>query len=238
MDMTSLVSARSETLVSRTARVLSDLSLAVDPGAYLGAEEDLLQRLSVSRPTLRQAAKMVERDRLISIRRGTGGGYFADRPDARDAIRSLTHFLRLRGATLADVIAVTRPIGEAAAAAAARLRTEADAERLRDFIATLDDRDSPRDLIAGEVEMARTISSLSGNPVVELVMEIGYSFGLGERGFDLYSDAARRARARKLQCGLLAAIADGDADIARLMMRRRSDQFDEWLGLSREEGNA
>lgn len=229
---------RNETLVNRTARALSDLSLAVDPGAYLGAEEDLLQRLAVSRPTLRQAAKMVERDRLISIRRGTGGGYFADRPDARDAIRSLAHFLRLRGTTLADVIEVTRPIGEAAAATAARLRTDADRERLQDFIATLDDRDSPRELIAGEVEMARTISSLSGNPVVELVLEIGYSFGLGERGVDFYSDADRRAKARALQRGLLTAIADGDPDIARLMMRRRSDQFDAWLGLSRSEERA
>jgi len=198
----------------------------------------LLERLAVSRPTLRQAAKIVESDRLIRIRRGTGGGYFADRPDARDAIRSLIHFLRLRGATLADVIQVTRPIGEEAAAAAARLRTAADAKQVAAFVATIDDRDSARELIAGEVEMARMISALSGNPVIELVMEIGYSFGLGERGFDLYSDADRRARARALQRSLLTAIADGDPEVARLMMRRRSALFDSWLEPDRREDTA
>ena len=108
-----------ETLASRTARELANLSLAADPGAYLGAEDDLLGRFGISRPTLRQAAKIVERDRLISVRRGTKGGYFAERPDARDAIQSLARFLRIKGATLADVIHVVRPVSEEAVVAAA-----------------------------------------------------------------------------------------------------------------------
>ena len=220
-----------ETLASRTARALVSLSLAAEPGDYLGAEGDLLGRLGVSRPTLRQAAKMVERDRLISVRRGTNGGFFAERPDARDAIQSLARFLRIRGASLVDVIQVTRPISEEAAVAAARLRTDDDVARLREFVATIDARDTPRELIVAEVEMARMLARMSGNPVVELVMEIGYSFGLDERGSDLYADADRRERTRAMQRSLCNAIIDGDADIARLMMRRRSEQFDAWLHL-------
>ena len=218
-----------ETLASRTARALVSLSLAAEPGDSLGAEGDLLGRLGVSRPTLRQAAKMVERDRLISVRRGTNGGFFAERPDARDAIQSLARFLRIRGASLADVIQVTRPISEEAAVGAARLRTDDDVARLREFVATIDARDTPRELIVAEVEMARMLARMSGNPVVELVMEIGYSFGLDERGSDLYADADRRERTRAMQRSLCNAIIDGDVDIARLMMRRRSEQFDIWL---------
>ena len=220
-----------ETLASRTARALVSLSLAADPGDFLGAEDELLGRFGVSRPTLRQAAKMVERERLISVRRGTKGGFFAERPDARDAIQSLARFLRIRGASLGDVIQVTRPVSEEAAVAAARQRTEEDVARLRQFVATIDARDTPRDLIAAEVEMARLVAQMSGNPVVELVMEIGYSFGLDERGSDLYADADRRERTRAMQRSLCNAIIDGDADIARLMMRRRSEQFDAWLHL-------
>jgi len=220
-----------ETLASRTARALAGLSLAANPGDYLGAEDELLGRFGVSRPTLRQAAKMVERDRLISIRRGTKGGYFAERPDARDAIQSLARFLRMRGASLGDVIQVTRPVSEEAAVAAARLRTPEDAERMRDFLDRIDGHDTARELIVAEVELARMIARMSGNPVVELVMEIGYSFGLDERGSDLYADADRRERTRAMQRSLCQAIIDGDADIARLMMRRRSEQFDIWLSL-------
>ena len=218
-----------ETLASRTARALVSLSLAAEPGDYLGAEGDLLGRLGVSRPTLRQAAKMVERDRLISVRRGTNGGFFAERPDARDAIQSLARFLRIRGASLVDVIQVTRPVSEEAAVDAARLRTGDDVARLREFVAAIEARDTPRELIAAEVELARLIARMSGNPVVELVMEIGYSFGLDERGSDLYADADRRERTRAMQRSLCNAIIDGDVDIARLMMRRRSEQFDIWL---------
>lgn len=220
-----------ETLASRTARALASLSLASDPGEYLGAEDDLLNRFGVSRPTLRQAAKMVERDRLISIRRGTKGGYFAERPDARDAIQSLARFLRMRGANLGDVIQVTRPVSEDAAVAAARLRSAEDADQMRAFVARIDAHDTPRDLIVAEVELARMIARMSGNPVVELVMEIGYSFGLDERDSGLYADPDRRERTRAMQRSLCHAIIDGDADIARLMMRRRSEQFDAWLDL-------
>ncbi len=221
---------RAETLASRTARALADLSLAAAPGDHLGAEDDLIQRFGISRPTLRQAAKLVERDRLISIRRGIKGGYFADRPDARDAIQSLARFLRLKGATLGDVIQVTRPVSEEGAVAAAARRSDSDVERLHAFLATIDDRDTPRDLIAAEVELAGLIAGMSGNPVVGLVMEIGYSFGLDEEGSDLYVDPDRRARTRAMQRSLCQAIIDGDPEVARLMMNRRSRQFDEWLG--------
>src|SRR3546814_13320098 len=100
---------RAETLASRTARALADLSLAAAPGDHLGAEDDLLQRFGVRRPTLRQAAKLGERDRLISIRRGIKGGYFAERPDDRSAIQLLARFPRLRGATLGYGSTVSRP---------------------------------------------------------------------------------------------------------------------------------
>ena len=218
-----------ETLASRTARALVDLSLAAKPGDYLGAEKDLLEKLGISRPTLRQAAKMVERDRLISVRRGSRGGFFAERPDASDAIQSLTRFLRLRGTNLGNIMQVTRPVLEEAAIAAAMQRTPADIEELKKFVATIEECQGPRELIAAEVKMARLIARLCGNPVIELVIEIGYSFGLGERDIGLYGDHERRARSRELQRGLLNAIIDGDPDIARLMMQRRSDQFDEWL---------
>jgi GntR family transcriptional regulator, transcriptional repressor for pyruvate dehydrogenase complex len=214
------MASTTETLATRTARNLANLSLAASPGSHLGAEDDLIARFGVSRPTLRQAAKLVERDRLISIRRGAQGGYYAERPDARDAIQSLARFLRMRGANLGHVIQVTRPVSEEAAVAAARHRSAADVEALQVFVATIDARDTPRELIAAEVEM---------------VLEIGYSFGLDERGSDLYADPDRRARTRAMQRSLCQAIIDGDADIARLMMRRRSDQFDLWLHLGGTE---
>ena len=218
-----------ETLVARTARALARLSLDSEPGAYLGAEQDLLASLGISRPTLRQAAKIVESDRLISVRRGTHGGFYAERPDAADAIRALTRFLRLRGATIGHVAAVNRMVSEEAAGLAAGCADEALRSQLAGFAATIEDNDTPRAMILAETELARLIAMMSGNPAIELVMAIGYSFGLEEESGAFYRLANQREVARKLQRGLCDAILDRDADVARLMMRRRAMTIAGWI---------
>lgn len=218
-------------LVSRTAEALTDLSLKADPGDYLGAESELIQKLGVSRPTLRQAARMVERDHLLSIRRGVHGGYFAERPDTADAIRTLARFLRLQGATLADVMQLTQLIAEELTAAAARQRSETDVRLLTDFITDSLTCQTPRDMIRAEARLVRLVAKLSGNPAAGLFMEIGYGFGLQEKSRDLYATPERCQQGQQTQRNICTAIIDGDPELARLMMRRRYQQIRQWLGL-------
>lgn len=218
-----------ETRVNRTVRELAQLSLASDSGSYLGAEDDLLARLGVSRPTLRQAAKIVQSDRLISVRRGTKGGFYAERPEAADAIKALTRYLRLNGATIADIVVVSRNISEEAAGFAAECKDRELRDRLAVFQAQIAEHDTPRSIILAETALARLLAQMSGNPAIQLVMEIGYTFGMEEQPGSLYESAEDRAIARRLQHDLCAAVLSGDADIAQLMMRRRSDNMRCWL---------
>jgi len=219
--------------VSETARRLAELSLSVQDGAHLGAETDLLTALGVSRPTLRQAAKIVEADRLIAVRKGQGGGFFATRPSATDVIRAPARFLRLNGATLEHVHAVTRLIAAEAAALAARstdenLRTALRAHR--DEVARIaPGEDSPEAIILLETRLARLLSAMSGNPAIGLFMEIGYTFGRDEQNIRFYQDPEDRERARNLQVQLCTAILDGDGEIARVLTARRTAMIAEWL---------
>lgn len=225
-----------ETLVSRTARELAKLSMAHDDGAFIGAEDDLLQRLSVSRPTLRQAAKITENDRLISVRRGIRGGFYASRPDANDAIRTLARYLRLKGATLLDIMAVSRLVAEEAAGLACQCADDSLRERLGQFVTAIDQADSAAATIVAEAKLARLVAQMSGNPAIELVMAIGYSFGMEEQGSSLYRTPEHREVARKLQQGLCQAILDRDGDVARLMMRRRSVTMATWIEAAERGG--
>ena len=218
-----------ESLVARTARALSQISLDSADGEFLGAEDELLIRLGVSRPTLRQAAKIAENDRMISVRRGIRGGFYASRPDADDAIRTLARFLRLRGATLSDIMTVSRRISEEAAALASACQDAGLRARLEEFMARIDQNDTPATVIAADSELARLVAAMSGNPVIELVMAIGYSFGMEEQGIALFRDPQHRATCRKQQHDLCRALLDRDADIAQLMMKRRSDTVSEWI---------
>jgi GntR family transcriptional regulator, transcriptional repressor for pyruvate dehydrogenase complex len=220
-------------LVARTARTLADLSLASDCGAYLGAEDELLGRLGVSRPTLRQAAKIVESDRLISVRRGVRGGFYAERPNAADSIRALARYLRLNGATLGDVFVVTRAVAQEAGALAAHNATRDQRDRMAAFSAAIDDNDSKSDLIRAETELGRLLAEMSGNAAVQLFMEIGYTFGMSEQDRDFYATPADRAATRAMQRDLCAAVLSGDADMARVMMQRRSQMIAGWLDAAR-----
>ena len=218
-----------ETLVTRTARALSRLSMECEDGDFLGAEDELLARLGVSRPTLRQAAKIAENDRLISIRRGIKGGFYAARPDAADAIRTLTRYLRLKGGTLQHILALNRLVSEEAAGLAARCDDPGLRARLDGFAGRIDGNDSPNALIYAEGELANLVAAMSGNPAIELVMAIGFSFGMEEHKTGLFRDPAQREQTRKMQYELCRAILAGDAEVAGLLMRRRSAAISAWL---------
>jgi len=226
-------SVRGDSLVVRTARALSELSLSVADGDYLGAENDLLERLGISRPTLRQAAKIVESDRLITVRRGLKGGFFATRPDARDAIRAPALYLRMKGANIGQVHAVTRLISEEAAAEAARSDDPALRARLSALRAGIEGDDvadeAPGDVIQRESELAHILGEMSGNPAILLFMEIVYAFGLLSRNLKFYHREADRLANRIRQRGLCDAVLAQDPDVARLMMQRRSELIAGWI---------
>jgi DNA-binding FadR family transcriptional regulator len=234
--MTTTSQGSSRLLVSRTANALTALSLAAAPGDFLGAEGDLLLSLGVSRPTLRQAAKIVESERMITVRRGSKGGFHAARPDAADVIRAPARYLRVEGATLADVHDVTRLITEAVAVAAAASQNSGLRQQLADFAAHIADNDTVADLIRSETQLARLLAEMSGNPAARLFIEIAYTFGRDDRQQRFYQTAADRENARQLQAALCKAVLAGDAEVARLMMQRRSALVSGWMTASDMEG--
>jgi len=72
-------------------------------GAGLGREPDLVERFAVSRPSLREALRILETEGLIEVVRGVRGGIFVRSPDARMTARTAAMLLRARNVSLADV---------------------------------------------------------------------------------------------------------------------------------------
>jgi GntR family transcriptional repressor for pyruvate dehydrogenase complex len=72
-------------------------------GSALPPEAELVARYGVSRPTLREAFRILESERLIVVRRGVKGGALVQTPSVEVAARSAQALLQYRGATLADV---------------------------------------------------------------------------------------------------------------------------------------
>jgi DNA-binding FadR family transcriptional regulator len=75
----------------------------LEPGMTLPTEGELMVQLGVSRPTLREAYRILETESLISVRRGVGGGALVLAPDIAVGARYVGLLLQLDGATIADV---------------------------------------------------------------------------------------------------------------------------------------
>jgi DNA-binding FadR family transcriptional regulator len=75
----------------------------LQPGMTLPTEGELMVQLGVSRPTLREAYRILETESLISVRRGVGGGALVLAPDVTVGARYVGLLLQLAGATIADV---------------------------------------------------------------------------------------------------------------------------------------
>jgi DNA-binding FadR family transcriptional regulator len=72
-------------------------------GDSLGHEQELVARFGVSRPSLREALRILEAEGLISVVRGMLGGVVVHEPDERMAARTAALVLQARNVSLADV---------------------------------------------------------------------------------------------------------------------------------------
>ena len=72
-------------------------------GDSLGHEPELVERFGVSRPSLREALRILEAEGLISVVRGMLGGVVVHVPDQRMTARTAALVLQARNVSLADV---------------------------------------------------------------------------------------------------------------------------------------
>src|ERR1700730_3414140 len=93
-------------------------------GEELPSEAELMARFDVSRPTLREAYRILESEGLISVRRGARGGARVHMPKADVAARYAASVLQANGVLLSDVYEARTMIESSAAAVLAARRSE------------------------------------------------------------------------------------------------------------------
>ena len=107
------------------------------PQDALPSEAQLMVQFGVSRPTLREAFRILETENLITVRRGARGGAQVTWPDISVAARYVGVLLQIQGTTIEDV-SIARTVTEPACAALlAQRRTPEDLADLRGVVADL-----------------------------------------------------------------------------------------------------
>jgi GntR family transcriptional repressor for pyruvate dehydrogenase complex len=88
----------------------------IQDGELLPKQDDLLEEFHVSRPSIREAMRILETEGLITVRRGNIGGAVAHTPKAEDAAYMLALALQSRHASFGDLARALNIVEPACAA--------------------------------------------------------------------------------------------------------------------------
>ena len=141
-------------------------------GQFLPVEAELCAHFGTSRPTMREAFRILEAEGLLAIRRGGRFGPQVQAPDPAVVARSLGMLLQHQGVDLGDVYDTFLDLVPRAAARLAASRDEADLDALRaqrEQLASAPDGATFLDAATGFNVL---LVELAGNPVQAMLARL------------------------------------------------------------------
>jgi GntR family transcriptional regulator, transcriptional repressor for pyruvate dehydrogenase complex len=228
MVIQGLPAERAPSTLDATAARLRHIVMAKPEGALIGSEEAMQAMLGVSRATVRQAARLVEREGLLRVRRGINGGYFGARPDLDTIVSSVGAYLEMLNVEIEDLSLVASALWIEVVRKACRIggdEARALSERFGNKVLALPNDAPFSDISALESECRAAIFDLIGSRYIELIFQINVSFSWhrmdvppsDRNGTPEHSEfvrAWRKAKAMELE-----AIGDADPEIGALAAR-------------------
>lgn len=194
-------------------------------GDSLGREPELIARFGVSRPSLREAMRILETEGLIRVVRGLGGGVVVRQPNERNTARTASLVLRSRNVPLSDVYGARVFFEAPAARAIAESSTRhVAAAELSDLIARQEASiDDPEEFARVNTAFHQRLVTLTGNEtlavVAEMLNEIVTSAVRTVSRHRGETPAAVRRRGLRSQRKLVELIEAGDGDASEAHWR-------------------
>jgi GntR family transcriptional repressor for pyruvate dehydrogenase complex len=204
-------------------------------GAMLPRQEDLLLEFRVSRPSLREALRILEAEGLITVHRGNRGGATVHVPRTANAAYSVGLVLQSRGVQMDDVRDALKSIEPVCAGLCAQRPDRIDVvlpaltALYDENVATIDD---PIEFTTSSRRFHEALVDLCGNETLKLVIgaleslwttrEEAWAREADEAGG--FPDAKRRLSGTKAHARILKYIEDGDVDRVQRQARLHLDQ--------------
>jgi len=140
------------------------MSGEIAAGEALASETTLLEQFAVSRPTLREAFRVLESEGLITVRRGARGGARAHPPRVEVAAHQVGFLLQHRGARLSDVYDCRTELEAQLARLTARKADDVTVQRLEGELSNGSTcLDEPETYFRHEIAFHLCVAELSGN---------------------------------------------------------------------------
>jgi len=208
------------------------------PGDFLGRESDLAADLGVSRPTLREALRLLSSGKLVRATKGPGGGIFVARTPEQGVGRSLSDgiamVLETGAVPLEELVDVQILLEVPLAGRAAYQADEATLAALREIVlaeAHADPTDTDA-LASLDTQFHRTIASATSNRMIQALTDWVFEVvqpSLMQAVRDVVIPSALLEQHR----AVLAAIEKGDAARAERAMKEHLLYLADVLRLAR-----
>lgn len=163
-------------LVSAAAERMRELVLAQPPDAMLGSLSEIAKILKVGTVTVQQAARVLEHEGLLAVRRGPGGGYFGKRPDALALERALATYLRARHADNYEALEMMTLLDCELMPAAALCGDAQRLNELRELKSRVDLCASGEERMSFEDDLHAILFKMVNRPLIELLAQVSMRF--------------------------------------------------------------
>ncbi|HUD30919.1 MAG TPA: GntR family transcriptional regulator [Novosphingobium sp.] len=215
-------SPRPRTPIDVAAERLREISLDSAEGSLLGSEEALIGQLGCSRATVRQVARLLEREGLLMVRRGINGGYFSARPDANTIEATVSAYLETLDMDPSEVTVLASALWVEAMRKAARSDPEAVArlvETFRPKLLALAGDATFDDVRRLELALQDAIFDLAQSNYIKLIFDINTAFSRRRFSAPISDDDSPEhlkfvSRWRNAKLLELDALVVGDRDLA------------------------
>lgn len=210
-------------LVPKTADRLRERIFAEEAGAQIGSLPELAKALGVGIVTVQQAARVLENEGLLDVRRGPGGGYYGRRPDAAVLERSLAAYMRTQPASWADALDMTSLLFNELVAEAAGHDDPAGKAALRSVLDRLEQCADDDTVFALEQEIQDVLFGIVDRPLFALLTRVTLRFS-ASRPVPFYRSAEDIAHWIEGRRRIVGAVLSGDAELARFEADRNNRQ--------------
>lgn len=229
-----VVNLREPKMADRVAAQLRRMFIRgeIAEGDMLPPESELIEQFGVSRPTLREAFRVLESESLIEVQRGVRGGARVSRPQRQTLARYAGLILEFEGATLKDVYDARAALETPMVVQLAKERNPKVISQLEEILEKESQFEGSEGVDA-RTEFHAAIARLSGNQTLEIVSSMLHHIiekanrslqpATGPRG----ESAGRRAS--KTHRMLLDLIKAGDAEKAAALWSRHLQKAEEYL---------
>lgn len=207
-------------LVPVTAERMRERIFAHGEGEQIGSLPDLARDLGVGIVTVQQAARILEHEGLLEVRRGPGGGYYGRRPDAASLERSLAAYMRTEPTSWEEALEMTSLLFNELCAAAAGCsdspsQDSPSQDSLRAFSQKLARVDSDGDVAELELEFQDILFRMVNRPLFELLTRVTLRFAQSQPDVPAVRRAFGSGEWKAGRCRIIDAILRQDRELAR-----------------------